>query len=112
MGERIFKAAIRFLTMKGYDIIDEDVEGFIVILDEHVDASEEHPDIAFVKMYDALKMEDPCLKTSEFEAVAIPWLADSDYADVALRYDTLGFFIIGGDRAMIKHHINAEIIKR
>ena len=106
--DRMFKATIDFLTRRGYDILEEDVKGFIIAMDGDVN---DHPDIVFVKMYDMSTEEEPCITTSEFEAVAIPWIANSNHIEASLRYDTFGILIIGEDKAIIKHHIDVKIIK-
>jgi putative endonuclease len=109
LEDRKFKAVLAFLAKRGYDILAEDVEGFIVIMDSDAD---DKSDIAFIKTYNMFEEDDPSITASEFEAIAFPWVTASNYTDVSLRYDTIGILVVGDDRAMIKHHINAEITGR
>ena len=42
------------------------------------------------------------------EGFAINWLkCNRDYADCPVRFDHIGLVVLGSDRALIKHHINA-----
>ncbi len=42
------------------------------------------------------------------ESIAIAWLAEhEDVADRPIRFDNIALVVLGGDRAIIRHHINA-----
>ena len=42
------------------------------------------------------------------ENIAIAWLAEhEDAANEAIRFDNIALVVIGKDRAMIRHHVNA-----
>lgn len=42
------------------------------------------------------------------ESIAIAWLAEhEDAVNEAIRFDNIALVVIGKDRAMIRHHINA-----
>ena len=42
-----------------------------------------------------------------FERIAAAYLTDADITDCAVRLDTVSLLVIGNDRALLKHHINA-----
>lgn len=42
------------------------------------------------------------------ESIAIAWLAEhEDVVDRPIRFDNIALVVIGGDRAMVRHHIDA-----
>lgn len=42
------------------------------------------------------------------ESIAIAWLAEhEDVVDMPVRFDNIALLIVGNDRAMVRHHINA-----
>ena len=46
-------------------------------------------------------------KRARYEKIAAYFLSDFDAVDVPVRFDIISLVIIGPERAMIRHHINA-----
>lgn len=48
------------------------------------------------------------LNRGRLEGFAINWLRDNDgHADCAVRFDRISLLLLGPDRALIRHHIDA-----
>ena len=42
------------------------------------------------------------------ELLAVSWLAENDFAEsVGVRFDKISMIVVGEDRALLRHHINA-----
>ena len=102
--ERI--AAERYLTITGRHIIYNDfLDRFIVMEDDE--------GLALVDVF--LKTDDmfggfPALKRDVFEdAIRKFFLQEHEPVDVPVRYDTIELIVCGEDRALVRHHINAEL---
>ena len=46
-------------------------------------------------------------KRARYEKIAAWYLLDHDFLDVRIRFDVVDLLVIGRDRAMIKHYVNA-----
>ena len=110
---RVIKAAAKYLTNHGYEIIDtlndtqlEDVCNLVALA---TDKSE----VVFLNLSYTLiaedldKGEEPTRQ--QFEQVAVKWLFSgiADTADKTIRFDSMRLVIMGDDdRALIRHHVN------
>ena len=108
---RANEACRKFLAARGYEILDEDYScdaGEIDFVAKDDDA------IVFVEVN---AREDgtkgfPTESTSEtkrkrLEKIAIDWLAKSDTVGKPIRFDVIALVVLGADRALVRHHINA-----
>lgn len=49
-----------------------------------------------------------CNRATTMEALAVSWLAESGFGEsVGVRFDKIGLVVVGEDRALLRHHINA-----
>lgn len=104
--------AARFLEMKGYEIIARDYaceageidiiargENCIVFVEvktRHAVAGKDFP--------------EERLSTAErarWERVAVNFLMGSEACEITLRFDVIGIIVLGSERAIIRHHVNA-----
>lgn len=46
-------------------------------------------------------------KRRKYERIAISFLQDYDVCNLSIRFDVIGIMVIGKDKAVIKHHVNA-----
>lgn len=99
----------RYLEIKGYEILEDgwchgkDSVDFI--------ATDEDDALVFIgcevnaNAGEGIPEEAPDRKA--FERIAAAYLAESDMSSVEVRYDIVGVLVIGENRALIRHHINA-----
>ena len=113
MKQRALKACEKYLSLNGYDILETSWEcpaGTIDIIAHDIDADT----VAFTTVTyteDASegfseKPVTPSLR-SHLESIALSFLATTDIIDVPVRFDTIKLVVLGGDRAMLRHHVNA-----
>lgn len=99
----------RYLEIKGYEVLEDswshgrDSIDFI--------ATDEEGTLVFIafRMSDnegeEILEEKPDRKA--FERLAAAYLAGNDVDPVEVRFDIVSMLVIGGSRALIRHHINA-----
>lgn len=107
--EKSNRAAAAFLDRQGYEIIEQpwesDIDSCVSVV------AKVEGTLVFVSV-SARKSSNPFpaehLNQAELEGFAISWLKGNlDHADSAIRFDHIGLVLIGPDRALVKHHINA-----
>lgn len=104
-------AASRFLTSRGYDVLEENWKGSsggceVIALDGDV--------LVFAKVKtrsDAAKgfptERNGAAERAKRETVAIEYLtAHPEHVDMGVRFDTVSLLVTNPDRALIRHHIN------
>ena len=106
LKDRVHMAAVRYLKMVGYKVIYENyLDKFIVAQDDD--------GVALIDMFytaDDMSTKLPKMKRAMFEdAIHKFFLQEHEPIDVPVRYDTIELFICGSDRALIRHHVNAEL---
>lgn len=111
LGEKGEKAAIRYLTNKGYEVVDVNWKcklGEIDVVALDVDT------VVFVevKTRKSIKTGLPedavdAKKRKKYESLAACYLKDHDYVDMAVRFDVVGILVIGNTKALVRHHVNA-----
>ena len=102
------QAIRRYLEMKDFEVIEEswahgqDSIDFIardgdalafIATQVYENAGEGFPEIAHDR--------------NAFERIAAAYLAESDFVDCAVRLDVVSLLVVGRDRALLKHHVNA-----
>ncbi|RNM38150.1 YraN family protein [Eggerthella sinensis] len=111
LGRRGEDAAARFLDRRGYEIVERNWtcaagEADIVARDEET--------VVFVEVKTRSSCERglpseavDAEKRERYERIAALFLQGYDVVDVPVRFDIISLVVIGPDRAMIRHHINA-----
>ena len=99
-------AARHYLKMSGRRIIDPDyLNRFIVVEDDD--------GVAFVDVFyttDNFQSKFPVLKREVFEDVIRKFfMQEHEVIDVPVRYDTIELLVLPNNRAIIRHHVNAEL---
>lgn len=104
------QAAESFLSRRGYDILDdgwEDPSGIVDIVAREGDV------LVFAKVtvtrdssrgFPRERSDEDCRAAREASALA--YLAVHDVTDMMVRFDTVSLVVLGGDRALVRHHIN------
>lgn len=111
LGMRGEDAATRFLYGRGYEIIDRNWECFA----GEVDIIARDKDcLVFVEVKTRTNCEKgfpseavDAKKREKYEKIALAYLANNEYLDITLRFDVVSIVVVGPDRALIRHHINA-----
>lgn len=109
LNEKAIMAASRFLQHRGYDVLEErwaSPAGTADIIAEDCGTlvfadvkSRRDSDKGF-----PAERADAAERTRR-EMIALAYLAEHDFADVAVRFDNIALVLVGADRAMIRHHI-------
>lgn len=110
---KVNEASSKYLSRRGYEIIEEpwkDNDGLLpvdlVVRDDDT--------VVFVrtkgrKAEEGRFFDDDGLDRSKLEAFAIDWFEKNqdDYADCPFRFDVVSMVVIGADKALLRHHVNA-----
>ncbi len=111
IGLRGEVAAAKLLERHGYEIVDRNWrckagEADIVAIDEDA--------LVFVEVKTRVGIEsgmpDEAItprKRDRYERIAAWYLADHDFSDMQVRFDTVSVLVIAEDRALVKHVVNA-----
>lgn len=111
LGAKGEEAAARFLEHRGYEILERNWKcdaGEVDIIAKDDDW------LVFVEVKTRRNTDQGFpneavteRKRERFEKIAIAYLAERDYVDLPVRFDIVSLVVIGKDKAMIRHHINA-----
>lgn len=102
--EKAMKAAAAYLSRVGYKVIDKDYKGYIIAQDEN--------DVVFIKVgwSDEDFGDDFKISHYEFEEAMIKWfMQEREPVDVNVRFDTIGLYVLGKNRALVRHHVNVML---
>ena len=111
LGRRGEDAAARFLDRRGYDIIERN---WTCVAGEADIIARDGEFVVFVEVKTRSSCEKglpseavDAAKRERYERIAALYLQDFDVVDVPIRFDIVSIVVVGSDRAMIRHHINA-----
>lgn len=111
LGRRGEEAAARFLYARGYDILERNWQCFageadiiakdgsclvFVEVKTRKDTSKGFPS-------EAVTAE----KRQRYEKIALAYVSEFDETDIPVRFDVISIVVVGPERAMIRHTINA-----
>lgn len=110
-GRRGERAAARFLERRGYQILERNWtcpagEADIIALDGDTVVFVEVKTRSNTIMGFPAEAVDEA-KRSRYEKIAAFYLAETTFVDVPVRFDVVGLLVIGAERALVKHHLNA-----
>lgn len=113
LQDRAVKAAARFLEVRGYETLatgwkSPETGGTIDL----VARDPESDDLVFVDVSarpnSGAGFGDGRNDRETMELLAVSWLAENDFAEsVGVRFDKISMIVVGEDRALLRHHINA-----
>lgn len=113
LQDRAVKAAARFLEVRGYETLatgwkSPETRGAIDL----VARDPESDDLVFVDVSarpnSGAGFGDGRNDRETMELLAVSWLAENDFAEsVGVRFDKISMIVVGEDRALLRHHINA-----
>lgn len=112
MTNRANAATKRYLELRGFDILEEawchgnDTADFIAIDGESGDL--------VIVFADASRnvgegFPDTEADRKAFERLAVAYLAETEYIDLAVRLDIVSLLVVGDSRALIRHCSNAAM---
>lgn len=100
LKKKATKAAIRFYEGRDYEVIGYTGEFDIIAFDEDT--------IVFTDLFVQDRLDEPCIDRREVEMRMLRSLVENyEWTDMPIRYDRIIMVVLDGDRALIKHHINA-----
>lgn len=109
--DRANEASKRFLSARGYEILDEAYSCEAGTIDF---VAEDEGTVVFVEVNarkDSTKgfptESKSETKRKRLEMIAIDWLGTRGDAGKSVRFDVIALVVLGEDRALIRHHINA-----
>lgn len=111
LGAKGEEAAARFLYQRGYEILERNWECFageadIIAKDDDTLVFVEvktRKDCAHGFPSEAVTAE----KRARYEKIALAYLSEHDHVDLPIRFDVVALVVVGPDRAVVRHHINA-----
>ena len=111
LGRKGEEAAARFLYRRGYEIIERNWKCYAGEADI---IAEDHGTLVFVEV----KTRKDCQKgfpseavskskRDRYEKIALAFIGQYPSSDMPVRFDVVALVVVGKDRALIRHHINA-----
>lgn len=108
-GERARAAAARYLEMRGYEVVCRDWPGDAGVVD--IVCRDWDGTLVFVDVQVSCGGFPPTggegAMRALFEAVALAYLAENECEDTTVRFDSIVVVVVGEDRALLRHHVNA-----
>lgn len=111
LHDRAVKAAAAFLERKGAEVVDTDwgndgLAGRIDLVARDEDA------MVFVDVTATDRFEggfsEGNLTREQFELLAAMWLGEHETeGDITVRFDRIDLIVVGDNRALLRHNINA-----
>ena len=111
LGRKGEDAAERYLVHRGYEILERNWTCFageadIIAKDERC--------LVFVEVKTRRNTDKgfpseavDAKKRERYEKIALAYASDYPEADMQVRFDVISIVVIGKDKAMIRHHLNA-----
>ncbi len=111
LGRKGEEAAARFLYARGYEILERNWTCFageadIIARDGDI--------LVFVEVKTRRNREKgfpservDARKRDKYERIALAYVADCPYVDIAVRFDVVSIVVVGANKAMIRHDIDA-----
>ncbi len=111
IGRRGEQAAVRYLQRMGYEVVDRNWEcpageADIVALDEGT--------LVFCEVKTRTSLDHglpveavDAQKRNRYEKIAGWYLRDHDYTDMCVRFDIVALLVVNGERALVRHYVNA-----
>ena len=110
MHERAVKAAARYAEIKGYEVVDRDWAS--EALAGRIDlVAKDDGAYVFIEVTVVDRSEggfaEGHLTREQLEVLAATWFADNaPDAEAPVRFDAIDMIVIGGSKALLRHHIN------
>lgn len=111
LGRKGEEAAARYLTARGYDIVDRN---WTCSFGEADIVARDGETVVFVEVKTRTGLSNGLPgeavtkdKRARYEKIACAYLMHSDYVDMPVRFDVIAISILEPNRAMIRHHIDA-----
>lgn len=113
--ERAFQAASRYLTLKGYEMLDDSWED-PVTGDQVGVVADDDGDIVFATVSARTGVDGfgkEAKDRGRLESLAAKWLAshqEDDLVDRRVRFDDISMLVVSENRALLRHHVNTLIV--
>ena len=108
--KRVKRGVIRYLEhAAGYNIIEDDHDGYIIVMDEQHDTvvvvsygAEEDMDKDYINIMSRKEFEDVIFKFFK---------KHHEYVDCKIQYDVCDLIIVHEDRVIVRHYSNYDFEK-
>lgn len=111
LGRKGEDAAARYLEQRGYQIV---ARNWTCVAGEADIVARDEDWLVFVEVKTRRNTDKGFpseavneKKRERYERIALAWAASHSDADVPVRFDVVSIVVIGKDKAMIRHHMNA-----
>ena len=110
MHERAVKAAARYAEIKGYEVVDRDWAS--EALAGRIDlVAKDDGAYVFIEVTAVDRSEggfaEGRLTREQLEVLAATWFANNaPDAEAPVRFDAIDMIVVGGSKALLRHHIN------
>ena len=111
LGRRGEEAAARFLERRGFEVLERNWTCFAGEVDI-IALQEDALCFIEVKTRSSVQKGFPSeavdgRKRDRYERIAACYLKENVHDDLRVRFDVISILALGGDRAFLRHHINA-----
>jgi len=104
LKEKAKAAAVKYLQMVGYEILERDFDGFIVAIDLNTEET------AFINVTvsteDFIESDHKCLRNDFEETLADYLIEFPEPVDYSVRCDEIAVRVISKDRGIVRHCVN------
>ena len=111
LGDCGEQAAARYLRLNGYEIIERN---FVCPAGEADIIARAGDYVVFVEVKTRMRSDRglpeeavDAKKRARYEMIAGWYMADFEETDIPIRFDVISIMVIGEDRAILRHHVNA-----
>lgn len=111
LGKRGEEAAARYLYLRGYEILERNWECFAGEADI---IARDGDTLVFVEVKTRRNTEKGfpseavgAKKRKRYEKIALAYVEDYPELDVPVRFDVVSLVVVGKNKALLRHHINA-----
>lgn len=111
LGRRGEDAAARYLERKGFEILERN---WTCAYGEADIIAQSEDTLVFVEVKTRSNTDKGLpeeavdkKKRKRYEMIAASFLETYDAVDIAVRFDVVAILVVGGDRALLRHHISA-----
>ncbi len=111
LGRKGEDAAARYLEQRGYDIV---ARNWKCVAGEADIVARDEDWLVFVEVKTRRNTDKGFpseavdeRKRSRYERIALAWAASHSDTDVPVRFDVVSIVVVGKDKAVIRHHMNA-----
>ena len=111
LGAEGEQTAVRYLMMRGYEILERN---WVCPSGEADIIARDRDCIVFIEVKTRMHSERgfpeeavDAQKRARYEKISAWYFTDYDGTDIRFRFDVIGILVLSGERAILRHHIDA-----